>query len=397
MSNELIHYSPADFAVPPDTPRWQRTSLIIGVAGIVFCVIAGVLNLTQFLRGYLIAYMFVNGLTIGCLALLMVQYLTGGLWGLAIRRILEAGAKCLPLTFLLFVPLAVLRLHLYAWMTDPELTKQNHWYLNQPGWFVRWVVYFAIWGFFAMTVIRRGDRQDSPIPRGTYPKFDGLCGVGIVLFALSSSFASVDWVMSLDPHWGSTIYGFIFIVGQCLSALCFSIIMLTVLTRFRPFSEIIKPMQFHDIGKLTLAFVMLFAYFSFSQWLIIWSGNLPDEIHWYLSRVRGGWGYIILAIVVLHFALPFSLLLSRERKRAGRRLIGLAILLLVMRLVDIYWYVIPNFRDARLVSVWYLAGPVALIGLWLTVFFYNFRKRPLLPLYEMQTEQMLHQGSGHGH
>ena len=146
-----------------------------------------------------------------------------------------------------------------------------------------------------------------------------------MLYALSISFASVDWVMSLDPHWGSTIYGLIFLAGQGLSALCFCIIILTVLTRYRPYSEIIKPTQFHDLGKLTLAFVMLFAYFSFSQWLIIWSGNLPDEISWYLHRIRGGWGYIILAIVAFHFALPFALLLSRERKRAGRRLIGLAI------------------------------------------------------------------------
>ena len=218
-----------------------------------------------------------------------------------------------------------------------------------------------------------------------------------MLYALSISFASVDWVMSLDPHWGSTIYGLIFLAGEGLSALCFCIIILTVLTRYRPYSEIIKPTQFHDLGKLTLAFVMLFAYFSFSQWLIIWSGNLPDEISWYLHRIRGGWGYIILAIVAFHFALPFALLLSRERKRAGRRLIGLAIFILFMRLVDIYWYVVPNFPDAKLFSIWYLAAPIALIGFWLARFFYNFRQRPLLPLYEPQIENFLHQGSGHGH
>ena len=148
----------------------------------------------------------------------------------------------------------------------------------------------------------------------------------------------------LDPHWGSTIYGLIFLVGQGLAALCFSIIMLTVVTRYEPYAEIVKPMQFHDIGKLTLAFVMLFAYFSFSQWLIIWSGNLPDEISWYLQRIRGYWGYIILAIVLFHFALPFAMLLSRDLKRAGRRLVPLALLLMFMRLVDIYWYVIPNFK-----------------------------------------------------
>jgi hypothetical protein len=218
-----------------------------------------------------------------------------------------------------------------------------------------------------------------------------------VLYALTISFAAVDWVMSLDPHWGSTIYGLIFLAGQGLSALCFCIILLTLLTRYSPFREIIKPMQFHDLGKLTLAFVMLFAYFSFSQWLIIWSGNLPDEISWYLHRIRGEWGYIILAIVALHFALPFALLLSRDRKRAGKRLIKLAVLILFMRMVDIYWYVVPNFHDAKLFSIWYLAAPIGIGGLWVTLFFINFRKRPLLPFYEPQVPSLLHQGSGHGH
>jgi hypothetical protein len=316
---------------------------------------------------------------------------------LSIRRILEAAAKCLPLMFVLFLPILILRNHLYAWMSDPAMTHGNSWYLTQTKWISRWILYFVIWGFLAYTLCKRGDRQDAPKAAGTVPRFQGLCGIGLILYALSISFASVDWVMSLDPHWGSTIYGLIFLAGEGLSALCFSIIILTWLTGYSPYKYIIKPTQFHDLGKLTLAFVMLFAYFSFSQWLIIWSGNLPDEIGWYLHRIRGGWGYIILGIIVLHFAFPFALLLSRERKRSGIRLIGLAILILFMRLVDIYWYVVPNFRDAKLFSVWYLAAPIGLCGLWLANFFYNFRQRPLLPLYEPQIDSLLHQGSGHGH
>ncbi|MGA2903320.1 MAG: hypothetical protein ABSD98_05795 [Candidatus Korobacteraceae bacterium] len=397
MSNQSLNLRAADFAVPADTERWQSRSLLLGIAGVAFCVIAAYADLNQFLRGYLIAYMFWTGLTVGCLALLMLQYLTGGFWGLSIRRLLEAAVKCLPLMFVLFLPILFLRHHLYAWMNDPALTHENYWYLTQSKWIFRWIMYFVIWGLLAYELCRRGNRQDAPIPAGTYPRFQGLCGFGLMLYALTISFAAVDWVMSLDPHWGSTIYGLIFLAGQGLSALCFSIILLTVLTRYSPYREIIKPTQFHDLGKLTLAFVMLFAYFSFSQWLIIWSGNLPDEISWYLHRIRGGWGYIILAIVVFHFALPFALLLSRERKRAGRRLIGLAIFIMFMRIVDIYWYVVPNFRDAKLFSVWYFAAPIGLGGLWLAYFFYNFRQRPLLPLYEPQVENFLHQGSGHGH
>ena len=379
------------FPVPAQAASWQSRALILGIVGAVACVIGGFVQLDIFLRGYLIAYMFWTGLSLGCLALLMVQYLSAGLWGLVIRRFLEAGAKVLPLMFVLFLPILLLRTHMYGWMTNPP--ADNHWYLNTPGWIIRWVVYFAIWGWLTWTLTRWGDRLDRPWVK--YPRFEALSGVGCVLYALTTSFAAVDWVMSLDPHWGSTIYGLIFLIGQCLSALCFSIIMLTVITRHEPYDEIVKPMQFHDIGKLTLAFVMLFAYFSFSQWLIIWSGNLPDEISWYLQRIRGWWGLIILAIVLFHFALPFAMLLSRELKRAGRRLIPLAILLLFMRLVDLYWYTIPSFKDATYLSIWYVIAPIGMGGLWLAYFFFNLRQRPLLPAYDPQTPLFLHQKHEH--
>jgi hypothetical protein len=257
-------------------------------------------------------------------------------------------------------------------------------------------MYFVIWMLLGFGLCRRGDRQDSP---GPLPRFQGLSGAGLVLYSLTVSFAMVDWVMSLDPHWGSTIYGLIFIAGQGLSALAFSVVMLTFFTHYSPYREIIKPMQFHDIGKLMLAFVMLFAYFSFSQWLIIWAGNLPEEISWYLHRIRGGWGVVALVIILFHFALPFALLLSRERKRAGSRLIGLAIFLMFMRVVDIYWYVVPNFAHEQghfYLSIWYIVAPIAVGGLWLTYFFYNLRQRTLLPLYEPQIPLLLHQRS-HGH
>jgi hypothetical protein len=305
--------------------------------------------------------------------------------------------------FVLFLPILFGRHHLYQWMNDPSLTEHNRWYLHTGGfggWYARWIIYFVIWIGLAFVLNKRGDALDSPPDRGALPHFQGLSGLGLVLYSLTLSFAAVDWVMSLDPHWGSTIYGLIFLAGQGLSALSFSVVMLTVLTRYSPYREIIKPTQFHDLGKLMLAFVMLFAYFSFSQWLIIWAGNLPEEIGWYLNRVRGGWGIVALVIILFHFALPFALLLSRERKRAGRRLIGLAIFLMFMRVVDIYWYVVPNFAHERghfYLSIWYVLVPLALGGIWLTYFFYNFRQRPLLPLYDPQIPNFLHQGSGHGH
>ncbi len=405
MSQPTNQLRAADFAVPAPAATWQKRWMMTGAVGAILCIIGAVISreqLEQVLRGYLIGYIFWLGLSLGCFALLMVQYLSGGLWGLVLRRVFEAAAKCLPLMFILFLPILFGRHHLYAWMNDPSLTARNSWYLHTSGltgWIARWILYFAIWIGIAFTLIRRGDQQDQPLPAGTWIRFQGLSGIGLVIYALTLSFAVVDWVMSLDPQWGSTIYGLIFIAGQGLSALAFGVVMLTLFTRYSPFREIIKPMQFHDIGKLMLAFVMLFAYFSFSQWLIIWAGNLPDEISWYLHRIRGGWGVVALIIILFHFALPFALLLSRERKRAGRRLIGLALFLMFMRVVDIYWYVVPNFAHAQghfYLSIWYVVAPLAVGGLWLTYFFYNLRQRPLLPLYEPQIPSLLHQRS-HGH
>ncbi len=400
MSDHNLQVQEGAYRVPAEAATWQSRSLIVGVVGAVLCVVGFAMasQREEFLRGYLIGYMFWWGLSLGCLALLMLQYLTGGLAFLAIRRFLEAGAKGLPLMLVLFLPILLGRHSLYAWMNDPALTARNSWYLNQPAWVIRWLVYFAISIGLTYVLTRRGDLQDRPL--AVQPRFQGLSGVGLLLYTMIVSFGAVDWVMSLDPRWGSTIYGLIFLAGQGLTVLSFSVIMLTVYTRKTVYHDIIKPMQFHDLGKLMSAFVLLWAYFSFSQWLIIWAGNLPEEIGWFLNRIRGGWGMVALIIILFHFALPFALLLSRERKRAGSRLIKLAILLLFMRLVDIYWYVVPNFAHTRghfYFSIWYLVGPAALGGLWLAYFFYNLRQRPILPAYEPQMPNLLHQGSGHGH
>ena len=391
MSRDTLQVENLTYPVPADAASWQNRALIIGILGAIGCVIGGVLQLDSFLRGYLIAYMFWTGLSLGCLALLMVQYLSAGLWGLVIRRFLEAGAKGLPLMAVLFFPILFLRNHLYEWMLHP--VEKNQWYLNTPGWIGRYILYFGVWLLLMKLLTDWGARLDKPWD--VYPRVQAVSGVGCVLYALTTSFAAVDWIMSLDPHWGSTIYGLIFLVGQCLSALCFSIILLTVITRFEPYGSIVKPMQFHDIGKLTLAFVMLFAYFSFSQWLIIWSGNLPEEISWYLQRIRGGWGLVILAIILFHFALPFAMLLSRDLKRAGRRLLPLALLLMFMRLVDIYWYVVPNFKGVSYFSIWYVVAPIGIGGIWLAYFFRNLRQRPLIPAHDPQIPVFLHQGHEH--
>ncbi len=388
------------YAVPAEVAGKKTMYLGAGVLAALACIAGFVMQPEQVMRGYLIGYMLWIGLSLGCMALLMVQHLSGGLWGLSIRRILEAASKGLPLMLVLFIPLVLGRHHLYEWMNNVGVNDHNAWYLNMPFWWLRQAIYFGTWLGMMYVLNKRSALQDEPSAVGHQPRFQLFSGVGALVYALTISFAAVDWVMSLDPHWGSTIYGMIFMAGEGLSALAFCVIMLTVLTRYSPMREIIKPEQFRDLGKLMLAFVMLFAYFSFSQWLIIWSGNLPEEISFFLNRIRGGWGVVALAIILFHFALPFALLLSKERKKDGRRLIGLAVMLIFMRLVDIYWYVVPNFAHARghfYFSPWYLVAPIALGGLWLGYFFYNLQQLPILPAYEPQMPSLLHQGSGHGH
>jgi hypothetical protein len=400
MSQPNVQVQRADYSVPAQAANWQRLYLSVGVLATLACIIGVVMQPEQLMRGYLMGFMLWLGLSLGCMALLMVQHLSGGLWGLSIRRILEAASKGIPLMLVLFVPIILGRHYLYDWMSGVGVSDHNAWYLNMPFWWLRQVIYFAIWLGMMYVLNQRSALQDSPLTPATQPRFQLFSGIGALLYAITISFAAVDWVMTLDPHWGSTIYGMIFMAGEGLSALAFCIIMLTVLTRYSPMREIIKPTQFQDLGKLMLAFVMLFAYFSFSQWLIIWAGNLPEEISFFLNRIRGGWGIVALVIILFHFALPFALLLSKERKKDGRRLIGLAVLLMFMRLVDIYWYVVPNFAHAQghfYFSIWYLVAPIALGGLWLGYFFYNLRQRPILPAYEPQMPSLLHQGSGHGH
>jgi len=200
----------------------------------------------------------------------------------------------------------------------------------------------------------------------------------------------VDWVMSLTPGWTSTIYGLIFMVGQALIAMCMVVIISHWLRAREPLASVIGPHNFHDYGKLMLAFVMLWAYFNFSQWLIIWGGNLPEEAHWFFDRIRGGWQAIAWVLVIGEFALPFCLLLSRPLKRDSGKLIWVAIWLVLMRFVDIYWNVEPAFSKEALLFSWLDAVmPIALIGLWLAFFFWNLPRRPLVAVYDPHTPAFL--------
>ena len=402
----FVNPQAADLAVSPEVAdKIQRRSLIVGVVAAVLCVIGLVLNPAQFMRSYLLGFMFWIGISLGCMAILMLQHLSGGRWGLVIRRQLESAARNIPLMALFFVPLLLGVRTLYPWANQAMLqsneglrhaVEHNHLYLNWTGFALRAVFYFAGWSAIAYTLHRWSIMEDleesREVRRQLRGRFQGLSGGGLVFYGLTITFASIDWVMSLDPQWASTIFGILILGGQGLSAMAFAIAITAILARHQPMKDVMKPQFFQDLGTMMLAFVMLWAYFSFSQFMIIWSGNLVDEIPWYLRRLRGGWQAIALLLLLFHFVLPFMLLLSRDIKRRARTLVVVAVMVLAARYIDLFWLIAPNFQDTRatLSAHWLdLAAPVAIGGIWLASFFRNLKQQPLLPLHDPQLAEVL--------
>ena len=382
----------------------DRLPLSLGLGGLtllVICIVPGLGDKREFFRSYLVAYLFWIGITLGSLAVLMVQHLTGGNWALVIRRILEAGSRTLPLMAIAALPLLAGMTSLYSWSrpeeTDPVIV-QKHLYLNPQFFVVRIVVYFAVW--FALTFfLNKWSRMEDAGEAGSplWVRMEGLSGIGLVLYGLTVTFASIDWVMSLEPRWYSTIYGLLFMVGQALGALAFAVLMLIWLSDEEPLSEVVRTSHFQDLASFLLTFVMLWAYLEFSQYLIIWGGNLSEEIPWYLRRMQGGWGVVGLLLVFLNFALPFFLLLFRTVKRRKRSLLIVATLLLVMRLVDMYWMVLPAFGGGNVGLTWMnIALPLGFGGIWFAYFVWQLRRMPILPIHDQRMQEIGGEAVEHG-
>jgi hypothetical protein len=381
--------------VPPSRPA------IAGAVVVAVCLAAGMADKAEFFRSYLVAYLFWIGITLGSLALLMVQHLTGGRWALVIRRILEASSRTLPLMAVAALPLLVGMKSLYIWSrpgeTDP-LIVAKHFYLNPAFFTLRMVFYFAIWftlAYFLNLWSRQEDGGGAGVP--LWMRLEGLSGIGLVLYGFTVTFASIDWVMSLEPRWYSTIYGLLFMVSQALSAMAFSITILVWLSDRKPLSQVVRPAQFQDLGSFLLTFVMLWAYLEFSQFLIIWGGNLSDEIPWYLRRMEGVWGHVGLLLVIVSFFFPFFLLLFRHVKRRTRSLLIVALLVLLMRLVDMYWMVLPAFGGGNVRLTWMdVALPLGLGGIWFAYFLWQLQRMPILPVHDPRMEEIVQQAVEHG-
>lgn len=380
--------------------RVQRIALTSGAAGLALCGAFAIWNRTQFFRSYLFAYVFWLAIPMGCMAILMLHHLTGGWWGYPIRRLLEAATRTFVWMAALFLPVLLGMSRLYEWAqpatvaADPMLQYKRP-YLNAPFFTVRVVIYFAIWIGLARLLNKWSSEQDRTADLGLATRLEALSGPGLILWGLATTYSSIDWVMSLEVHWFSTIYGMIVMVVAALTAMSFVVFVLRRLSEDEAMSQAVTPSQFNDLGNLMLAFVMLWAYLSFSQFLIIWAGNIKDEIPWYMSRAFGGWGAVAAILIVLHFALPFLLLLQRGVKRRLRMLSFVAGMLMVLSLVDVYWLVAPAYqKSGPRPSPLDLFAVVGIGGIWLATFFSELKKWPLLPQHDPRFEGVLEHEHG---
>jgi len=385
----------SNWSAPAELGQLERRAWMVGGIGVVLSILGALLDLDQFLHSYLVAWLLWLGVAFGCFAVMVLHHLSRGGWGLMIRRVLEAAAKTIPLLGLLFIPVLLGLSSIYSW-ARPEnvignpMMEHKAAYLNAPFFIGRAVLYFALLGGLAWLLSSRSLRQDRTGDAKLFRHMQNISGPSLGLYVLVATFASVDWIMSLDPMWYSSLFGVYFVGGHGVSAFAFVIPVALWLSQREPMSKAFQQRHFHDYGKLLLAFTMLWAYFALSQLLIIWSANLAEEVTWYLERVYGGWKYLGILLGLVHFFVPFLLLLSRNLKRDAKRLTWVAVLLLVMRWVDLYWQVGPVFHHEGFTLHWLdLATVVGVGGIWFASFLRLLGKHPLLPVNDPYLEEAL--------
>jgi hypothetical protein len=395
-----------NFMPPSVVQAWQNRALTcavpLTVAALAGWALAWLRGDNEFYRAYLLGYMWVLGLSLGSLALLMVYHTTGGAWGTVLRRPLEAAMRTIWVVAIGFVPI-LLGLHrLYPWARPeevarrPELQRLASLYLTPRLFTLRAVLYFIAWIALAVWMARASARQDRENVVLDKP-LRAVGGAGLVVYALTLTFATVDWVMSLSAPWSSTIYGLLYMVGQGMIALSLAVVVLAGLVRRPPMQGLVQADQFLDHGKLLLTFTMLWGWFTLSQWLIIWAGNLPDEISWYLDRSSPGWHAFSWCVVLGQFFVPFFLLLSRDFKKDPRKLQKLALYIILVRYWDLFWYIVPGFENRKQhwgYSWQYAVAPLAMLCWWLVLYFHNLGHRPLLAVQDDHVKLILEEAAG---
>jgi hypothetical protein len=429
------HYGPrplpATFDAPEMVSVWRTRALIVAAIAIVLTIPFAFTHegKNHILRAYLLGYMTCFGFAGGGLVVLMLQYVTGGKWGLLLRRPLEAMTRTIWVVGLMFVPIVLFWKHLYQWAAFPTAgavaqALANHAIsleqaltlnakrsmLNPIPVIVQTIIIFGVLSTFAYLLNKWSLQRDADPARGTEPsferwrtKFENLCGPGILIYVILMTAGAIDWIKSLDVTWYSSIWGLQFLVSQGYSVLALGILTVILLSRYEPMKTLLRVTEQHDLGKLAFAFVMLNIYLCFAEFLIIWSGNIPDEIPWYLNRIHGGWWYVCSLDFICHWLIPFCLLLSRDLKRNKKKMIWLTCFMIFARCLDMFWLIEPNFADAagnlhivnNIGILAYITVPVAVLSLWAAYYMTQLKTRPLINLNDPHVEEMLEPEHAH--
>lgn len=377
---------------------WEKPSLIVGIIGAAACAIGWFLDPPTFYRSYLPAYIFFFQIVAGSLGVLMLQYVTGGEWGILIRRPLGAAARTMMWMAVLFIPIAIGLRYLYPW-ADPAVVEHDHVlqlkqaYLNPTSFLSRAAVYFALWILFAWRIRALSLRFYEDRSPYTDLSRRRWAAAGLPMFCLTMTFAGIDWMMSLEPKFTSSMYGITFLIAAGLAAYAFVIFFFAQLSKTRAMADILRPHHLRDLGNLMLAFVMLWAYTAFSEYLLIWYANLKEEIPHFLIRQRGGWGFVAALLIIFHFFLPFFLLLIRDIKDRANTIAIVAVIILVIRYVNVYWLAAPSWYEGQFHFSWMsLAALAGVGGLWLYFFINQLKGQTIIPIHETWVEEALRDG-----
>jgi hypothetical protein len=421
---------PASLAAPEVLVAWRTRALIVAAvfALLTLCFVGSHDGRNHIIRAYLMGYMTCFNFAGGALVMLMLQYVTGGKWGLLLRRPLEAMTRTLPLVGVMVLPVIAFGKHLYQWMLYPDAASTNNAYLNHlinheqaltanfkrpmlnPHALIgETCIIFGVLLLFMYVLNRWSLERDADPQRGTEPsferwriRFENLSGPGILIYVILLTLGAIVWIKSLDVTWYSSIWGLQFLVAQGYAVLALGILTVILLSRYEPMKTLLRTTEQHDLGKFLFAFVMLNIYLTFAEFLIIWSGNIPDELPWYLNRIHGGWWTICSLDFICHWLIPFCLLLSRDLKRNKQKMIWITSFMILARLIDMFWLIEPNFKDAAgnlvgepLSVLAYVTVPVTVLAIWAAYYMTQLMARPLVVVNDPHLEEMLEPEHAH--
>jgi hypothetical protein len=384
-----------ELAMPASLRALGGRALVIGVVAALATAVGAVVDAEHFFPAYLVGWLLWFTVAAGCLGLLLLHHLSGGRWGIVLRRPMEAGARTIPVAAVLALPLLLGLDRIFLW-ADHARVEADHLLHHKAAWlnptrFIAWsVASFALFALYAHLLSRKSAAQDAEGDAGRALSMQRISSVGLLLFVILMSFLGFDWLMSLDPHWYSSLYGGIFVAGSAIAALTFLILVAKALLAHAPMASVLTPKRFHDFGTLLFAFVMFFTYLAISQFIIAYQGNLPEEVVWFQERFHGAWGFVAVGLLVFHFFFPFLILLHRSIKRRASTLAKIAAFVLVMRWLDLFWSSRPTLAHGGFGLSWLdLAAPVAIGGIWFHFFVRELGRRPLLPVNDPSLAEAL--------